>query len=181
MRVGATSATQTDQYSLESDEPMRAASVALSGVIELSDWFALQGELGFVRKGTRRGEDFAVRSDYIEMPLLLRFSTPFAYHGARAFLVRGIADAKELRCFGYRTGPDYDVFTSFKIEYDCDDMRDLRTDRSGVLGGGLLLDRGAGQFTIELRRTRGGNVGYACCALHNNVTSVVVGFARSMR
>lgn len=121
-----------------------------------------------------------MRSDYLEAPLLARFASPVAFRDVRPFLSGGIAPSVELRCSGYTTPIRIDLWSSIPagtVPLDCESQRRIHSDRGQVFGGGLLLNRGRQQLTLEVRRTRGQNIaGYGeCCSLRNDVTSILIG------
>ena len=79
----------------------------------------------------------------------------------------------------------YSSYLSFApagtVPLDCEGMRQHRTDRVRVLGGGVSYERGRQRLTVELRRTRGADIsGYDCCQLRNDVTTVLVGVSRQL-
>lgn len=185
--LGRTSAKQHMGDPTYTYEVVHGLSAGVLGRIELTPWLAVQAEAVYVQKGARQSGVYLMRLDYLEAPLTVRLASPVALLGARPFVYSGVAPSVELRCGGYTTPPTIQ-FSSYWVPprtmpLDCASQRQRYTDRGEMLGGGLSLERGRAQFTLDLRRTRGGDIaGYSsCCRLRNDVTTVLFGFSRRFR
>jgi hypothetical protein len=184
-RLGTTSAVQHAQgYTYEHLHGMTAG---LSATFEVNSWIAVQAEALYVRKGARNEPNlYEMSLDYLEAPVLARIGSPLGKSTLRPFLTAGVAPAEEIRCGGYRqfAYPNVQLYGSIPPgtgRLDCDSQRTRHSDFSSVFGGGVSFNNGPMQFTAEIRRTRGRDIGpggYGCCQLRNDVTSVLIGASR---
>ncbi|HEU4995068.1 MAG TPA: hypothetical protein VFT29_09610 [Gemmatimonadaceae bacterium] len=183
--VGRTSATQHhSQRSFDYDR-VHGATAAATALVELFPWLGLQAEAAYAERGGRQGQFYEMRIDYLELPLLARAATPFAYHGLRAVLLGGVSWGVEYRCSGYTVPPTILNRSSpppGSVPLDCSSQRLRYSDRGRVVGGGIQLDHGEYRFSLEARRFRGRDIaGYSCCALTNDATAITIGAARRLR
>lgn len=190
-RFGASWASQRSSIPFTDYGPRQGIIAGFSGTVELGRFVALQAEADYAQKGARLADTYKMQVDYLEVPLLARLTAP-GWRGVRAFAAMGVAPAVELRCGGYTSGMYRLDFLSsssmaypggtFRVPLDCNSQRLRYSDRGEIFAGGLLLDNGPRQVSVEIRRVSGGDIsGYGCCELRNQTTSLVFGISRRLR
>jgi hypothetical protein len=180
---GTTSATQHETTG-RGYEAVHRLSGGVTASVEFTRWLAVQAEALYAQKGSRSGEFYEVRLDYVEVPLMVRLSTPFELAGLRAFVTGGGAGAWERGCSGWNA-LTLDLWPGAPVTVlqGCPTQRQKRGDLSLVSGMGLAYHAGSQLLSVEIRHTSGISSisGYSCCSLRNDATSVLVGASVKLR
>jgi hypothetical protein len=184
-RVGSSSATQQGAYHTQGYTygSLSGRTAGLSATVEFGPFIALQVEELYTEKGGRFEYNlYEMRVDYLDFPIMARLSTP-SVSGARGYVVGGWAPGVEVQCSGYTSPPSVQSRSrppAGKVAIDCDSYRHYREDRSLVTGLGALYDRGRTQYSLEIRRMRGSDIG-GDYALRNTYTTIMLGASRRLR
>jgi hypothetical protein len=132
----------------------------------LTDMLSIQPEILYTQKGTKASEtdpdfgtfEFTLKTDYLEIPVLLKLDVPVGAPELRPTLHVGPTFAFEVGCevdfsgMGISGSVDCDAGD----EFDEDGFADRRKFDMGLgLGGGLDVAFGGGTLMIEARHTLG--------------------------
>jgi hypothetical protein len=183
-RAGSSSAKQHGDYHIRGYTygSLAGRTAGLSATVEFGPFVALQVEELYTEKGGRFEDSYEMRVDYLDFPILARLSTP-TVSGARGYVVGGWAPGIELQCSGYTMAPSTQSRSrppAGTVAINCDSHRYHRQDRSLVTGLGALYDRGRTQYSLEIRRLRGSDIGNMF-ALRNTYTALMFGASRRLR
>jgi hypothetical protein len=145
--------------------------------VRLNAQFAFQPELYYSQKGVT-GEfddegttiDVELKNDYLEMPLLARWS-PLTTGNIRPFALGGPSLAVSLSCEA--EGASDGVSASV----DCDEFADLNTfDLGALVGGGFEFPVGTRAMSVGARYTFGFNEVFDGTDSKNRALTFLVGF-----
>ncbi len=143
-------------------------NLALVAEYAISDNFAFQPELEFVKKGFRIKENFGVELFNTPLPLGVNVESRFRYVNMPLLakvkfgdnVVKGYALAGPT--FGYALNGNLitkaNVIIDIKLLDEKIDLQDIdyqRLEVGGMLGAGLSFDTNAGQFFIDARYNHG--------------------------
>ncbi len=157
LKVGASQSSRAVRFGgmgTERSPAREAPTISLAAAFPLRGPVGLQVELAHVSKGETFPGGSLLRSNYLEVPLLLRVRPT----GARALLpvaLLGIAPAYELSCNGLATLPTVGFSQPVVRERDCSGDRHTRYDFGLVGGIGVELPMRRAAFTAEVRYTHG--------------------------
>lgn len=154
MRIGAKGGISFANMSLDPDEDTESLlGFAGGGEVQIplgAGGVSLQPELLYIRKGfelTDEGETFKFQTDYIEIPVMLRYDIPAA--SVRPYVMAGGSVAFEASC--KLIAEDETV----SADIDCDDetlgVETESTDFGILFGGGLAFPAGPGALFVEGR------------------------------
>lgn len=171
VRFGFNSATVTapDIISNTIDfDRATGVNIGVFGEIKVSDFFSFQPELAFIQKGVSIREGFDIKLfdiplpigaeavtkiNYLEVPLLAKFST--GGEGVKAYAIVGPS-------LGYATGGRLKAKANLLIDiplsntkYDLDAVGVNRFELGGVLGAGVEFPMGNGALVLDARYQRG--------------------------
>jgi hypothetical protein len=115
----------------------------------LSDRLSVQPEISYLQKGLKSSEsgvDFTFALDYLEIPVLLRVDIPVEGTIAPYFVV-GPALSFKAGC--EISGSD----SGTEVTFDCDEaeMEVKALDFGGIVGVGLSVEAGPGDFLVQGR------------------------------
>lgn len=173
------------------DLPSGARDGGVAGLavaLEFRPWLAGDVEALFVEKGTAGPGEFDLRARYLEVPLLVRVTSPRAAWGFAPFAQAGVAPALELACGG-RTYPvtiqsPLALSAPGTVPLDCAGYRTDRLDAGVVLGAGIARRVGPVQLRASLRTTRGVRdigSGFEFTTVRNRSTALLVGATMRVR
>ena len=157
---GVSLASMTDT---ENTRRVTGAYVGAQAVLPRNSFFSTQIELTWSQKGVRAAGtdvqsgaplDVTLRSDYVEVPILMRVDSPLAIgvepYGAIPFVVAGPSLGVSVRCTIDGTS------ASKAVSYDCDDQFGVKTfDFGAMLGVGLDALVGTRTVSVGARYTIG--------------------------
>ena len=123
--------------------------------VAFTSWAGGDIEMLYVEKGMSGPDVFDMRSTYLEMPVLLRFTSPRALWGFAPVVQAGFAPAREISCGGVTRPPSNGFHVPAPVALDCDWYRTDRTDMGFVLGYGARWGIGRFQLLVTRRSTRG--------------------------
>ena len=143
--------------------------------VRLNNAFSFQPELYYSQKGlsaSEGGTDITLKNDYIEIPLLARWSAPMS-GSIRPFALVGPSVGINMSCKleGEQDGQSESV--------DCEDFGgEVNTlDLGGLLGGGIEFPVGTRAMSIGARYTFGMNEAIKDSDSKNRALSFLVGFS----
>ena len=162
---GVNLASMTDT---ENTRRVTGAYVGAQAVLPRNSFFSTQIELTWSQKGVRAagtdvqsGEpvDVSLRSDYVEVPILMRVDSPLAIgvepYGVIPFVVAGPSLGVSVRCTIDGT-PTTGASSGVPVSYDCDDQFGVKTfDFGAMLGVGLDALVGTRTVSVGARYTIG--------------------------
>ncbi len=150
MRAGVNSASSDTEGSAFTEQPGTETAYHFGALarVDISNWFSLQTEVRYSRKGFAEGDgDVALKVNYFEIPVLavIRLPTTLSPH-----LYLGPVLSLESRCTVLFEGE----------QTDCEEAREAapRTKGadSGILfGGGIAVDFGPGSVIADLMYNHG--------------------------
>jgi hypothetical protein len=153
VEAGATRSTLRTEGSPFGWRTGRLAGVTVG--LELAPWLAADVEALYVEKGAACPEVFDMRAAYLEVPLLLRLTSPRAAWGVAPLVQVGVAPARELTCGGRIRPPTLDSTQPAAAPLDCGSERTDRGDVGMVLAAGVRRRVGRVQLQATVRSTRG--------------------------
>jgi hypothetical protein len=155
---GPSTAEYRQKHELYAMHPLNDRSGAMGGVtarLDLSRIVALQLELLHAEKGFDENADHTMRSDFLELPVLLRVSIPIGVEWATPVLMGGMAPSREWRCGGREVGQSIGWVPPSSRPIDCENWRTELADLGAVASVGFAIRRGDFGFEAHYRYTHG--------------------------
>lgn len=180
-RIGFAAGANLADMSDTDDADFRTGfALGTSLMIQLSDKFSLQPELYYSQKGVKGRIDdpeagsisLTLKNDYIELPLLARWTFGDRMMSLRPFVVGGptLAVVSSCEAEGSSGGASASI--------DCDEFADVNNfEFGGVAGVGLQFPVGRSLMSVGARYTMGFSKVFDGADAKNRAVSLLVGLA----
>lgn len=163
LEIGAKLGASFSTWDLDPEEDLETLTALTGGGFVRIGFggFSIQPELMFVRKGTEfatgTDDDFEVRVDYVEIPLLLRYDIGLVGAPLSPYLYAGPAVAFEVACefAGSSGGVDATIDCDDAAAELGEDFEHEEMDFGVMVGGGVGFGLGPGRLLVEGRYTWG--------------------------